>query len=181
LKTRLMNPNAQSLGLPQRSLISKILVPIDGSAASHEALQYAVRLATEHGAKICLFHVISTSPWRYCFETPECGFIPLYPMEKLEEEAERLLLSTMTSVEETGVKAQAELDYGGPANRIVRMAKEGGFDLIVMGSSELGLFGRLVFGSVSDEVVHGAPCPVLVVKTRREASGEKEAGEQDES
>ena len=180
MKIQLENPNTQSLGLLQRSLISKVLVPIDDSAHSHEAVQFAVRLAAKHGAEICLFHVISAYPWRFCFETPECSLIPIIPMKKLEEEAEQLLLSAMTSVEEANVKVHAELDYGLPANRIMRMAKEGGFDLIVMGSSGLGFLGRLAFGSVSDEVVHRAPCPVLVMKAHRKASEEKEADEQGE-
>jgi nucleotide-binding universal stress UspA family protein len=180
LKTQLENANIQLLGLPQRSLINKILVPIDGSACSDEAVQFAMRLAAKYGAEICFFHVIPAYQWRYCFETPEWSIIPIYPIRKLEEEAEKLLLSTMTSVEEANIKVHAELDYGSPANRIVRMAKEGGFDLIVMASSGLGFLGRLVFGSVSDEVVHRAPCPVLVMKAHRKVSEEKEADEQGE-
>jgi nucleotide-binding universal stress UspA family protein len=180
LKTQLKNPNTQTQGLLQRSLINKVLVPIDGSVCSHEAMQFAVRLAAKHGAEICLFHVISTYPWRYCFETPECSLIPPIPMKKLEEEAEQILLSALTLVEEDNVKIRAEIDYGYPAKRIVRMAKEGGFDLIVMGSNRLGFLGRLAFGSVSEEVVHKAPCPVLVMKAHLADLDGKEVDEQDE-
>jgi nucleotide-binding universal stress UspA family protein len=55
---------------------------------------------------------------------------------------------------------------GQPATEILTAAEEPGVDLVVLGARGLGLLGRLVLGSVSDRVVHHAPCPVLVVKTK---------------
>ncbi len=55
---------------------------------------------------------------------------------------------------------------GQPATEILAAAEAPGVDLVVIGARGLGLFGRLVLGSVSDRVVHHAPCPVLVVKAK---------------
>lgn len=53
---------------------------------------------------------------------------------------------------------------GGVARTIVGAAREEGADLIVMGTRGLGDFASLVVGSVTQKVLHGAPCPVLVVR-----------------
>jgi len=53
---------------------------------------------------------------------------------------------------------------GHPPTEIVEAASKPDVDLVVVGARGLGPLGRLVLGSVSDRVVHHAPCPVLVVK-----------------
>jgi nucleotide-binding universal stress UspA family protein len=55
-----------------------------------------------------------------------------------------------------------KMAYGEPADKIVAEAKEGAYDLIVVGSRGLGPLGQLLFGSVSARVVKTAPCSVLV-------------------
>jgi nucleotide-binding universal stress UspA family protein len=54
---------------------------------------------------------------------------------------------------------------GDPASEICTTAAEIGARMIVVGAHGWGAFSRAVLGSVSDRVVHGAPCPVLVVRT----------------
>ena len=88
----------------------------------------------------------------------------VYTKKDMETDGERLLLSALTSVKEPGMRVDAQLDYGRPAKKITQIAKERNFDLIVIGSRSLGFIARLLLRSVSDEVVHRAPCPVLVVK-----------------
>ncbi|HUO45666.1 MAG TPA: universal stress protein [Acidimicrobiia bacterium] len=56
------------------------------------------------------------------------------------------------------------VDSGDPAATIVRLAKEVGADLIVMGSRGLGSVAGLLLGSVSHKVGHAAPCAVLTVR-----------------
>jgi nucleotide-binding universal stress UspA family protein len=58
----------------------------------------------------------------------------------------------------------AKLVEGRPADEIVETAKEGNFDLIVMGSRGLGGIKEFFLGSVSDRVADEAECPVLIVK-----------------
>lgn len=150
----------------QSDNIRKVLVPVDGSDCSSEAVEYAVHLATKHNSEICLVFVVPTSVWNYYLMTEDWSPVPVCTMREMEEEGERLLLSALISVKEAGTKARAQLDYGRPAHKIVQIAKEEKSDLIVIGRSSRSFIARLLFGSVSDEVVRKAPCPVLVVNER---------------
>jgi nucleotide-binding universal stress UspA family protein len=62
------------------------------------------------------------------------------------------------------VECDAAVLEGQPADALLGASKDA--DLIVVGSRGLGGFKRLMLGSVSDQVVHHAPCPVLVVHPR---------------
>lgn len=62
------------------------------------------------------------------------------------------------------LKISSKLLEGRPSDRIIEAAKEGNFDLIVMGSRGLGGIKRFFLGSVSDRVADEAECPVLIVK-----------------
>ena len=66
---------------------------------------------------------------------------------------------------ETKLKISTEVMRGGPDQQIIEKAKEWNADLIVVGSHGRGFWGRLL-GSVSDGVVHHAPCSVMVVRKR---------------
>ena len=63
------------------------------------------------------------------------------------------------------IDLSTEVDLGRPAELIVEAAKDWGADLIVVGSHGRGFWGRLTLGSVSDAVVHHAPCSVLIVRS----------------
>jgi nucleotide-binding universal stress UspA family protein len=145
--------------------IRKILVPVDGSECSYNAVKIALDLATKYKSELCFVHVVPTSIWRYLEEE---WYIPphiiVHTMREMEDEGERLLSSVLTSAREAGVKAYAQLDHGRPANKIIKMAREENFDLVVVGSSGHGAIARLFFGSVSDEIIDKAPCPVPIVK-----------------
>ena len=65
---------------------------------------------------------------------------------------------------------------GDPAESIVEAARSEGADVIVVGSHGRGAIGRALIGSVSDQVVRHAPCPVLVVRSSRATEGEPSLG-----
>lgn len=151
--------------------IRKILIAVDGTERSINAVEFAVDLATKYDSEICLVHVIPNSKWRYCMATDEEDLISPHiiknTIKEMEEEGERLLSSVLTSVKGAGIEAHAQLDHGYPAKKILQIAKEENFDLIVMGSSGRGTITRLFFGSISDEVIRKAPCPILLVKPKK--------------
>ena len=165
-----------SFGGLQVDIIRKILVPVDGSDCSFEAVEYAVNLAAKHNSEICLVFIVPTSASNYYLMTEDWSPVLVCTMREMEEEGESILLSTVTSVKEAGTKARAQLDYGRPAHKIVQIAKEENSDMIVMGRSSRSFVARWLFGSVSDEVVRRAPCPVLVVKERPQKPEYKEGG-----
>ena len=72
---------------------------------------------------------------------------------------------TITAI---GRPAERRVAQGDPAIEICRVAKEGRFDLVVIGSHGSGFFKQVLLGSVSHHVLHHAPCPVLVVRERND-------------
>ncbi|MBA2594831.1 MAG: universal stress protein [Pseudomonadota bacterium] len=78
---------------------------------------------------------------------------------KIEADIER----TITAI---GRPADRRVVHGDAAIEICRVAEEGRFDLVVIGSHGSGFLKRVVLGSVSHHVLHHAPCPVLVVRER---------------
>jgi nucleotide-binding universal stress UspA family protein len=84
-----------------------------------------------------------------------------------EAEAERqqsALAEAKTLLAESAIDAPSAAPVGDAADEIVRVAQESGADLIVLGARGLNPLKRLVLGSVSTNVLHRAPCDVLVVK-----------------
>jgi nucleotide-binding universal stress UspA family protein len=65
---------------------------------------------------------------------------------------------------EAGLEAKLLLCEGDPAEEILRVAKDGGYDLIVVGHRGLSPVKAFLLGSVSNQVVSHAPCSVLVVR-----------------
>ncbi|MCU1451604.1 MAG: universal stress protein UspA [Acidimicrobiales bacterium] len=81
--------------------------------------------------------------------------------QALTEEARVWLDRT---VEALGGRAERLSVHGDPATEICRLAQDGGFDVIALGSHGFGFVKRVVLGSVSHHVLQHAPCPVLVVR-----------------
>lgn len=66
-----------------------------------------------------------------------------------------------------GVESRMKVAHGDPAEEILKEAREGGYDLVILGRRELGPVGRLLLGSVSGKVAKNAPCPVVVASKGR--------------
>lgn len=144
--------------------ITKILVPVDFSPHSERAFRYATTLAQRLGATIGLLHVVEdpfvTGAW-----SAEV-FVPNVPelLNSLIGGAERQLAILKESAAALDVTAETVVITGRPAHTIVDHAREGGFDLIVMGThGRTGLF-HVVMGSVAERVVQKAHCPVLTMR-----------------
>lgn len=137
-------------------MISRILVPIDGSEYAYKALDWALDLADKYSANIELLCVIPTT-----------AFALVGPSEKeLQERAEEILKEALNKTKKIkpNLKISTKILVGRPAEKIVEVAKEGGFDLIVMGARGLGGIKEFFLGSVSDRVADEAQCPVVIIK-----------------
>jgi nucleotide-binding universal stress UspA family protein len=132
-----------------RNSISKILVPVDGSQNAQKALQYAVVLAEKTDAKMTLMNVL------------EPRLFNIRP--KLSKDIGDQILSHAASYLK-GTKIDQKLESGDPAKTIIKIAKDGDYDLIAMGSKGHGTIRRLVLGSVTDHVIHYTDRSVLLVK-----------------
>lgn len=145
-------------------MISKILVPLDGSEYANRALNYAIELAKKFSSEILLVHAVPTAT---AFITgPEVldSSLIVGLRKQLEDSGRNILASAEEQTKKAGIKATMKLGYGKPADEILRIAKEENVNLIVMGDRGLGAVGRFFLGSVSDKVSHHSTCPVLLVK-----------------
>ena len=134
--------------------IRKILVPVDFSSCSRSALEHAVWLADEIGASIDVLHVWPGETARV-----------VDPGEGEPPSALNELNAFVASVKQPQRgRLSQRLETGSPPRRILEDAGTGSYDLLVLGTH--GRTGRLhmIMGSVAEEVVRGAPCPVLTVR-----------------
>jgi nucleotide-binding universal stress UspA family protein len=138
--------------------MKKILVAVDGSAASLHAAKMALELAKATGAELSA--VYSVPPVALPGEVP---FTVVNDVVKADTARGKALLEEVLK-EIGGQQAQALLIEGSPAERIAETAEAQGFDLVVVGSRGRNAVARLFLGSVADRLVHICKKPVLVVR-----------------
>ena len=137
--------------------IQTILHPTDFSERSGFAFRLACSLARDYGARLVDLHV-AEPPTAVAAE----GVLMPPPTIDLEPLRERL---QQLRQEDQKVLVEHILVQGGAAEEILQVAQERKCDLIVMGTHGRTGLGRLLMGSVAEQVVRKASCPVLTVKT----------------
>jgi nucleotide-binding universal stress UspA family protein len=141
---------------------ARIVVGVDGSEPSIEALRQAQRLATPLGAK-----VLANAYWDY----PQvyAGYV-MVGIEGFEERAAQILDEAVRTAfgDETPSNVVTNLVRGHPRDALIEATRDA--DLVVVGRRGHGGFGGLLLGSVSSALVAHAHCPVLVVHTPDEPS-----------
>jgi nucleotide-binding universal stress UspA family protein len=136
--------------------MKKILIGYDATPESERALDRTADLAIAFGAEVIVISVARAL-------TPAGrGVGPVDPTDPMEAH-EELVAQAAGRLEKLGVEAERVTALGQPARTIVEAAEGRGVDLIVLGARDLNVLERLVAGSVSDAVVHRAPCDVLIV------------------
>jgi nucleotide-binding universal stress UspA family protein len=139
----------------------KILIAVDDSEFSAHAADVGIELAKPLKAKIGFVHVFDPSVGP--------GTMWSVPADRLMDMSEREAKRLLAKFRERAATHSAVpefLEAGVPAAKIIDAAKKWSADLIVMGSHGRGKIGGLLLGSVSQEVLHHAPCPVLVVRAQ---------------
>ncbi len=138
-------------------MFKRILVATDGSENASRAIEYAAELARLAGSEeVLLLHI--------CIGCTA----DLDPEEKNLEAANRIVAEAAETLNEAGIstRTRVETDYPPESvgNAVIDIAKSEESDLIIIGSRGLTEFKGMLLGSVSNKVVHGAPCPVMVIK-----------------
>ena len=156
------------------SLFEKILVPVDGSEHSIRALEKATQIAKKFGGKITLIHAYSVTvqpiivPEPAALSSSGIPYLTAAEISRVSEAARdfgnRILKDGEEKVKAEKVEVEKVLIEGHAVQEIVRAAKEGNFDLIVIGARGISHIREMFLGSVTDGVIHHATCPVLVVK-----------------
>lgn len=137
--------------------MKQILVAVDGSKYSLEAVKAAAKLAAERKIEsVTLINVIQVV-------ASDVGPVVVKaPPEDLE--AWEIFNKPKQILKEAGITAKLILREGNPAYEIIRVAKDEGYDLIVVGERGLTAIETFLLGSVATRIVSHAPCSVLVVR-----------------
>jgi nucleotide-binding universal stress UspA family protein len=136
--------------------MSRITVGVDGSPEADAALLFALEEAQLRRADVEV--VLAYSPLPYL-----AGDVALRHAEATEIEADELLRKAVepAAANFPGVTVTTRAVLGAAAENLIAAAE--GADLLVVGSRGRGGFSGLLLGSVSQQCVHHAPCPVVVV------------------
>lgn len=135
------------------TMLNKILAPTDFSDISAAGVRYACRLAKDMDAEVIIFNVDVLD---------ESNRVD---KREIEQHKKRLAEFVAEKVADAGagLKMRQVVDAGQPFGAIVDCAEKEGVDLIVMSSHGRTGLSRMLIGSVTDKILRGAPCPVLVV------------------
>ena len=142
-------------------MLSKILVPVDGSENSFRALEQAIFLSIKiQEAQITVLYIIEDLPSLYIY-SPKI-------IEKLradyKSEYTKILERCKEIAKKSGININTVLLEGDPASKIIGYSEMEKFDLIIIGSRGMGKFKEVIIGSVSNKVLHHAKCSVMLVR-----------------
>lgn len=139
--------------------IQKILLPIDGSESSVKALEMAISLTNTVGGQLTVLEVVEDfGPLPGYYEDAPSG------KNRANWISEQRFEKVHPQLDESKIDWKRQVIEGYPAEKICEIAEKDEYDLIIIGSRGLSVVGRFFLGSVSDRVIHHAPCSVMVVK-----------------
>ena len=135
------------------AMLKKILAPTDFSDISADGVRYACQLAKDTGAEIIIFNVDVLD---------ESNRVDKREMEQHKKRLAEFVAEKIGDAG-LGLKMRQLVDAGQPFGAIVDCAEKEGVDLIVMSSHGRSGLSRMLIGSVTDKILRGSPCPILVV------------------
>jgi nucleotide-binding universal stress UspA family protein len=145
-------------------MFKSIMWATDGSASADQAMAYVKSIASESNGEVVVFHADQLLMSRGGGMHQDAGEHDVHA--KVERQAQEL--------SDAGISSSARVVHVGigesPAQTIAAAAEELGSDLIVVGTRGHTAFGGLVIGSVTNRLLHIAPCPVFVVPTAAKAA-----------
>lgn len=141
--------------------MKKILVATDASEFSKRALTVAVDFARKFNAEIELLYVINS---KFLDGTSINSYTYTISSELVDQQGEKVLEDTLKGIDISNITLVKKKLQGKPGEVIVEEVKNENIDLVVMGSHGYGTIVGSLLGSVSQKVIHGANCSVLLVK-----------------
>ena len=147
----------------------KVLIAVDDEPESEDAMSFAQELLPDDAAVIVVNVARSTiTPYgtigglgaAYAGSPTLSAEAAVRAQELADREAEQTAARAGEALHATDVR----VEHGDVGPTICKLAEDEHVDLVVLGTHDRSRWSRLWFGSVSDHVVHHAPCPVLVVR-----------------
>jgi len=149
-------------------MFQNILVPLDGSNAAEKALDLALDMARCYGGEVTLLHVHEDDLDGHSAAMVRATALATGSEEQayaiIREQTEAYLREVVYKRLDAGVKMLTVVTNGRAWSRIVEFVKEQNIDLIVMATHGRTGIRRLAFGSVTEDVLHQASCPVVVIR-----------------
>ncbi len=160
--------------MKSESYLRKILVPVDGSHTCLHAEELAVTVAKDFKSKVTVVHVVSHELMQAArkglgYQVPPSVLSDI--TNSFLQAGKKVLWEAEALFREEGITVDARIvEYGDPAETILRIAEDEKYGLIVMGNrgeTEAEVFS---LGSVAEKVSRHAGCPVLIVKQKTKLS-----------
>jgi nucleotide-binding universal stress UspA family protein len=138
-----------------------VVVGVDGSSESVDAVGVAVDLARSRSAKLYIVTVVRPPEgwWGIVGSPPTAEALG----DSLSDAQRNILDHALRSVDLTDLEYETIEEIGDPSAQLIEACRRLDADLLVVGRRGAGLFRRMVVGSVANHVVQDSPCPVLVV------------------
>lgn len=144
-----------------RSLVKRILVPVDFSACSREGLRYAIAFANVFGSHIVLLHATYLG---YIYSSEGTAIYDIPGLQRAaRKNAEHKMRELIQSVNFGAVRFETAFTDGSPVIDICDFAKNNDVDLIITSTHGFTGFKHVLIGSIAEQLVRRAPCSVLVV------------------
>lgn len=145
------------------SELKRILISVGGQKMNEDIVRTGARLAKGAGANVTLIYVTNPVPTMYT--GLDAMDESLEAFMETDTPIARYLHWGSQYLAESGVAAELEIVQGVASDEILRAARQGDYDLLVMGArAQMGRLERILVDAVTPHVVERAPCPVLVVR-----------------
>lgn len=147
----------------------KILLPIDGSTHSLDAVRFVVRLAREGLPLQAVLGNVQEPATLY-------EMVVAHDADVLQSVSGAAGAHALEAAEallrEAGIECESEVASGDPGHCLIEMAERFGCDMVVMSARGVGALRQALVGSVSQSVLHACPVPVVIVKPPQEPEAE---------
>ena len=139
----------------------KILLPVDGSAVSLEAVRFVIKMAQGGLATSVVLANVQEPATLYELVV---AHDPQVIAKVSAEAGAHTLLAAEALLKQAHIAYECEVASGDPAHTLIDILENYGCDLVVMGASGMSSLRSALLGSVSNEVLHAAGVPVMIVK-----------------
>ena len=144
-------------------MFAKILYPTDFSDVATKALEYIKKLKDSGAKEVIVLHVIDERGGDALYRLLGENEFQSYKKTR-QEETENLLKGVAQELTKAGLKVRIRLEAGIPVREILRVEKEEGSSVVVIGSHGVSNLQEIFLGSVSEKVIRKSKNPVFVVK-----------------
>ncbi len=150
----------------EKSAMSKMLIPLDGSKESEAVIPYVEELASRLKGEVVLLHVVPPASPVYAIpgETAQFPYTQA-EVELLKVDAGKYLEKVTNALEDKHIKVRFEIRVGNTAHEIIKLADEIHADLVAMSTHGWSGITRWALGSTADKVLNGGNTPLLLVSS----------------